>query len=415
MRNDTEDRAQDVRVLLEGAHVPPPRVDLERAVESGVRVKRRRWYAAAGGVTALAMVGTFALTQALGSPLAEGPDGVDTLVGDSAKPYSDCTVNALPMPDEQEFAGYVAADPTGRYAVGGVAGPNGETRPVLWTDGKPQVLKVRAKSAEARDVNAAGVVVGSATAETGREFAWLYRDGKVRELETPDLSGSVIARAITERGDVLGDVWTSRRSATVFWKGDDLDAVVQVKLPGDVGARDLDEDGAMVGGTQLEADGKAGRPMAWALDGAPKPLALPEGFTGGQATAVRGGWAVGWVSKAPPETTEPSVSRPGGVEPAAPANESQTYIPARWELATGAVTTWPDRVGPAEAVNAAGWVVLTSPPNGGSAAVVRDGQVYELDESENGFPMTLSDDGRRLYGMPIGNDRAGLDLLSWNC
>lgn len=417
MRNDIEDRAPDLRVLLESAHVPPPRVDLERAVESGVRVKRRRWYAAAGGVTVLATVGTIALTQALGSPLAQRPDGVDTLIGDAPKPYSTCTVATLPMPDKQEFAGYVAADPTGRYAVGGVAGPNGNTRAVLWTDGEPRVLKVAAKSAEARDVNAAGVVVGSATAENGREFAWVYRDGKVRELRT-DLAGSVIARAITERGDVLGDVWTSRQSVTVVWKGDDLNVVVRVKLPKDVGPRDVDEDGEMVGGTQVEADGTAGQPMAWAPDGTPRLLALPAGFTGGQATSVRGGWAVGWVSRAAtetPSTTEPTMVRPDSADPGRSVRDSQAFVPVRWDLATGAVTTWPDRVGPAEAVNSAGWVVLTSPPNGGPAAVVRDGQVYELDESENGFPMTLSDDGRRLYGMPIGNDRAGMDLLAWTC
>ncbi|MCW6006346.1 hypothetical protein K1W54_17450 [Micromonospora sp. CPCC 205371] len=390
----TPGRAQDVRVLLESANVPSPRVDLARAVRSGTRVRRRRWYAATGGVTALAVVGTFALTQALGSPLAQGPDGVDTLVGDSAMPYTNCAVRALPMPDAQEFAGYVAADPTGRYAVGSVAERDGSTRPVLWTDEKPRVLTVRAKSAEARDVNAAGVVVGSATAENGREFAWVYRDGRVSELKAPGLSGSVMALAINERGDVLGNVWNPKTSTTVVWQGDDLGAVVRVRMSAGAGPRDIAEDGTLVGGSQADASARPGRPMAWALDGTPEPLDLPEGFTRGQATAVRGGWAIGWVS---------------------PERAPSALTPVLWELATGAVTAWEDRAGRAEAVNAAGWTVLASAPDGESAAVVRDGQLYELGGSANGFPMTLSDDGRRLYGTPIDTGRPGMDLLSWSC
>lgn len=412
-----DNRAQDVRVALESANVPSPRVDLVRAVEAGTRVRRRRWYAAAGGVTALAMVGTFALAQALGSPPAQGPDGIDTLAGDPVKPYTNCTVRTLPMPDAQEFAGYVAADPTGRYAVGGVAERDGSTRAVLWTDGKPQVLDVRAKTVEARDVNAAGVVVGSATAENGREFAWIYRDGAVRELRVTGLPGSATARAVNERGDVLGGVWTSKRSMTVVWTGEDLGSVVQVRTTGDAGPRDIAEDGTLVGGTQSEASAKPGRPMVWTPDGTPKQLDVPAGFTGGHATAVRGGWAIGWLSKAATEqyaTDAPLTIKPQ-TNPTRVAMDVSTSIPARWELSTGAVTTWPERAGPAEAVNAAGWAVLTSPPGGGPAAVVRDGQVYEVAGSANGFPMTISDDGRHLYGMPTGSDRAGMDLLLWTC
>lgn len=412
MRNDIDERerADDVRVLLETAHVPPPRVDIARAVESGVRVRRRRWYAAAGGVTALAMVGTVAVTQALGSPLAQGPDGVDTLVGDAPKPYSSCTVRTLSTPDGEDFAGYAAADPTGRYVVGGVTGADGDIRPVLWTDGEPEVLRVRAQSAEARDVNAAGVVVGSATAADGREFAWLYRDGKVSELDGAGLAGSVVARAITERGDVLGEVWTAKQATTLLWKGGDPEAVVPLRVDGDATARDMDENGTLVGGTQNDAVGKPGTPMVWAVDGEPKALDVPEGFTGGQATGVRGGWAVGWVSRPAAEVTPPA-----GADAVGSVRQSHTFVPARWELATGAVTVWPERAGPAESVNTAGWVVLTSLPDGGPAAVFRDGELYELSGSKAGAPATISDDGRRLYGTPTSTDRAGLELLAWSC
>lgn len=421
MRNEIEDRADDVRVLLETAQVPPARVDIARAIASGAQTRRRRRYAAAAaGATALAMIGVAAVGQVLAVTRAEQVDTLADSPTVAADPMAACTVRALPVPPKTTPAGTVVADPTGVYVAAGVALSGGASQAVLWTDGQPQVLKVGAAWVEPHGVNSAGVVVGMAGADSGKQFGWVYRDGDVKVLAAVPRYGLAVPYGVNEAGDIVGEAWTDRGNVAVVWPAAAPEKVRVLPAPMDARALGIGDDGTVVGSL-----GDGVTPYAWGEDGKGRKLAVPEGATGGKVTAVRGRWAVGWVG-APAAEPNPSVAAPPAVSK--PKSDGLGafrmrveakggLVPARWDLTTGEVTTWPGRTEPASAVNARGWAVLPATPGNGPAMVDRDGALHPLPGSENTYPMSISDGGDRIFGLRVGTDpaRARPELLAWTC
>ncbi|MDQ7908802.1 hypothetical protein RB614_30145 [Phytohabitans sp. ZYX-F-186] len=434
MTEEYDERADDVRVLLETAHVPPAHADLARAIAAGGAVRRRRRYAAVAAATVCALAGTAAVGQALdrtpGGERLEVPIG-ETVTGTPA-PFSACTVRPLPPPaGKGVLTGQVVADPTGRYAAASLVQPDGTVRPVLWTDGEPALLPAAGDGAQPRAVNSAGVVVGTSSTAGGTPLAWVYRDGRVTKLAPVDGYEWWVPLAVDERGDVTGEAWRGLRFVVVTWPR--AGSPVLLTRPGDVRGSGVGGDGTVVG-----TRGEGADPYVWHADGSGRALRLPPGAATGQALAVRGDWAAGWVGLHPEASAPPA--RP--VAPRAQVTESDKRVldmlgkaaggklvtaPARWNLRTGQVTHWPERATPATAVNASGWVAL--PGDGGPTVVSPGGEVTALPGPADGYPTTLSDDNRRLYGERVPrstdadsaakqrlmNGGPATELLMWHC
>lgn len=439
MTEQFEERADDVRVLLETAHVPPANADLARAIEAGGVVRRRRRYAAVAAATVFALAGTAAIGQAL-DRVGEG-DRLDVPIGETLTstpapaPFSTCTVEALPSPAADGLlTGQVVADPTGKYAAASLVQPDGTIHPVLWTDGLPRVLPTIGENAQPRAVNSAGVVAGTSSTDGGGALAWVFRDGHATKLAPVKGYEWWVPLAVDERGDVTGEAWRGMRFTVVTWsRAEPFDGPVLLTKPGDVRGSGVGGDGTVVG-----TRGEGTAPYAWHPDGSGRALDLPPGAAAGQALAVRGHWAAGWVGL--PEEKAPSG---GQVAPRAQSGEPDrrlldllgktaiggklATVPARWDLRTGEVKHWPDRAMAATAVNASGWIAV--PGDAGPTVISPAGEATALPGPVDGYPTTLSDDNRRLYGervpqapegaAPATKERAlkgvATELLMWRC
>ncbi|GAA4449332.1 hypothetical protein [Phytohabitans houttuyneae] len=443
MTEEFEERADDVRVLLESAQVPPAHADLARAITAGTVVRRRRRYAAVAAATLFALAGTAVVGQALDR--TGGGDQLDVPIGETVTstpaPFSACTVSALAAPAGKGYlSGQVVADPTGRYAAASVVQSDGSMRVVRWTDGEPEVLPAVGSPAQPRAVNSAGVVVGTSSTDDGGPLAWIYQDGRVTKLSGVPGYEWWVPLSIDEDGEVTGEAWRGVRFAVVAWSlAAPRDDPKLLTRPNDVR-------GSGVGGgrTVVGTRGEGAAPYAWHVDGTGRSLQLPPGATAGQALAVRGDWAAGWVALHPDETTPPE-DRP--VAPRAQGTEQDQRLfdllgkaaaggklvtaPARWDLRTGEVTHWPERAMPATAVNATGWTAV--PGDGGPTVISPEGRATTLPGPADGYPTTLSDDNRRLYGERVtlegvsdpaiealtAKERAlkgsVTELLMWNC
>jgi probable HAF family extracellular repeat protein len=439
--DDFEERADDVRVLLETAHVPPAHADLARAITAGTVVRRRRRYAAVAAATLFALASTAVVGQAL-DRTGEG-DRMEVPIGETVTstpaPFSACTVSALPAPAGKGYlTGQVVSDPTGRYAAAGLVQPDGTIRSVRWTDGEPEVLPANGSAAQPRAVNSAGDVVGTSATGDGRPIAWLYRDGRVTRLAPVPGYEWWTPLSVDEHGDVTGEAWRGARFAVVSWPGAaPHESPVLLTRP-----HDIRGSGVGGGGTVVGTRGDGAVPYAWHSDGTGRLLQLPPGAATGQALAVSGDWAAGWVGLHP-ETGPPG----GAAAPRALGTEQDKRLadmrdtsagagklvtaPARWNLRTGEVTHWPGRTMPATAVNASGWVA--TPGDGGPTVISPEGEMTTLPGPADGYPTTLSDDNRRLYGERVRQDTEGnapadalaakqrvmtgavTELLMWHC
>ncbi|BCB77247.1 hypothetical protein ACFQ1L_21575 [Phytohabitans flavus] len=400
--------------------------------------RRRRRYAAVAAATAFALAGTAVAGQVLGrsgdgdraAPIGETVTGMPA---PAPAPFSACTVSVLPAPPGKGvLSGEVVADPTGRYAAASLVQPDGTIRPVLWTDGEPTVLPGAGGNAQPRAVNSAGVVVGTSSSDGGAPMAWIYRDRHVVKLAPVTGYDWWVPLSVDERGDVTGEAWRGMRFAVVSWAyAEPLEKPVLVTKPADVRGSGVGGDGTVVG-----TRGTGFAPYAWHVNGSGRTLELPPGAATGQALAVRGGWAAGWVglSAEVVASKRPVAPRVQGTEPdrkvldmpGTATGGKVITVPARWDLRTGKVTHWPARTTPATAVNASGWVAV--PGDGGPAVVSPDGRTTALPGPADGYPTALSDDNRRLYGerVPLGtgvdarakeriSKGAAAELLMWRC
>ncbi|MFD5826428.1 hypothetical protein [Lentzea sp. NPDC060358] len=117
----------------------------------------------------------------------------------------------LPLPDGARYAKTTGSSENNRYIVGETEiGDQIARHGLLWDNGSlvrmaspgPSGISVRPK-----DVNDSGVVVGAQHfLSDGRSVAFRYRDGAYEALYTPT-GHSTEAKAVNERGDVIGELW----------------------------------------------------------------------------------------------------------------------------------------------------------------------------------------------------------------
>ena len=382
-----EDLAEnELRDLMLAVDVPPSRADVRRATVTGRRQARRRTIITGGtaGIAVLAAVGT---VVAFG-PVWAGSHGRLTGLGvpstpPTSAPAGRCTPAELPLPSGVTDVVVTAIDPTGTI----VAGDGGaqQTTPILWKDGKAEVLPGVSGTVVA--VSADGTVVGYATNSQDDSTGWVYRNGKATNLAK--LSGYkwTNPNAIDARGDIAGWVHGTSLDDTVpvVWSADGV--ARRLTVPHGVGnagenavmARDIGDNGSVVGFAH-------GVPMLW-KPGA-TPLELPPGVTTGAADAIAGHYAYGTAGA----------------------------YPARWNLDTGKVTLLQSvgDVGAKDGTEDGTALLPATDPGKVSLLVREDGRTDPL-TGPKGAPavaLAVSTDGSTVVGMTAADPP---HPLLWRC
>jgi len=399
---------QDVRERLQAIEVPAARLRVETLVAGGrKRVLRRRAVRASCGV-ALAtglLVGVPSLLlrpadqppdQAAAAPTAGASPSMSAgprePMADPGLPTVRCGATSLPVPAGMTAVQPAGVDPSGRYVIGNdlrasdrstpegkVAGV-GDSRPILWTDGQPQVLPKLGDWVSVSAVNAGGVVAALAgTKDNGSDSVLRYTGGVPEKLNPPPGKWTFSQAMINAKGDVLANAGRpgsdDRTDAVLLWKAGSRTAT-KLPLPAYAEARSITGDGTIVGFV-ISATGHA-TSYAWDQQGKARELTTPAGQQG-TVTAARGDWATGnlWPS--------------GAV--------------ARWNLRTGKATELPVDA-PANGINNAGWITS-------SGTVLRTDANVELAPANavKGEPMAISDTGL-VVGLPFDGSSG---VITWRC
>jgi hypothetical protein len=316
-----------------------------------------------------------------------------------------CTVDALPMPEGHHVGSATAIDPSGRYivlqsAVERLTTPTRVSLPApdtgsgsatsLWVNGALRHLDVPGK---ATDVNASGVVVGSAA--TG---PWILRDGHASKL--PGVTAGS-ADAINSTGMVAGtqllSTATPSMSQPVVWRSPDADPI-DLPIPPDTfrsTAYDIDDDGTVVGVIDMGTpNGKASYAHVWFPDGTGRDLLTPpdSGLINPVAFSIRNGWVAGAAN-----------------QPAIGSEKPPMVVGLRWNLRTGDALVLPPVSG--AKINRQGWIIGQGAGHG--LLVTDTGTVQLPDLGPSAAYQTLAkgvnDDGRMIVGE--SNSRPVL----WRC
>jgi uncharacterized membrane protein len=395
----------DLRALDEEPPTPS-RVDVERAIADGRRRRTRRGvgYAGAATLTVVAVVGASVAVSGLFTDTRPDAD-VPAASGQPAPtPPTSCTLEQLPVPDNEPMALTSGADPTGKYIVGRTYPEGGGYRGVIWQDGQATAVDLPGDEEESlADVNSAGTAVGWSY-EGGGPVPYVYSGGQVSRLPGAD-HGS--AFAINDAGAIVGE---DAAGAALMWPSVTAEPV-SLPLPEGASAataNDIDEDGTVVGNIDLE------RPYVWFADGTHRALPLPtidgKPATNGRVFTVRNGWATGWASTG------------GGAEGGARAGADglgEDAVAVRWNVNTDEVRVFTEFDVRANTANAQGWQIGTNTE--GRAVLVTDAGTVplpELAEHEPGgltnIPSTLSDDGRLITGQ--SDDATDtIQAVVWRC
>jgi uncharacterized membrane protein len=403
----------------------PSTVDIQRAIQSGRRIRRNRGYAYAGAAaaTTLAVAGVAifgiphgnssrpapVVASKSASPKAS-PKPAYTIPGTKdwtapvAAPVSSCTLDRLTVPGGVAQALISSADPTGQYIVGR-SYPKDGYQAVLWHNGKGRNINLPGDLEESlTDVNSSGAAVGWSWISTGGAdgpVPYAYQGGKVVKLTGPKLG---YANAINDAGAIAGSDEVAHDA--LIWSSV---TAKPTKLPVPSGtqaatAADIDEDGTTVGSLDLKV------PYVWFADGTHKALPLPT-YKGKKAVSarafhVRNGWVTG-VADANEE------ARNGG------GNDADMWS-VRWNLRTGEVKVFPDLLFGANGVNASGWQTGLNAKSR-AVLVLTDGKRIELPQLSphpvgtlNNIPYSISDDGKTITGQ---SDDAGdtIHAVVWHC
>ena len=236
-------------------------------------------------------------------------------------------------------------DPTGRYIVGNYS-EGQDFRPVLWTDGKPKALPLVADSVQVTDVNSHGVAVGLADmkhSRAGEVVRWANGQWTTLRLPAGEWNPYPEPR-INDRGDIIINVEPAtslegKGAFALLWPAGATQPV-RLKLPKRAEARDIAEDGRIVG--SIDNDDA----WIWQQNGKGERFTKPTGKSV-VASVTRGDWVAGGLW--PDQTVEV------------------------WNRKTGERTSMGPGDGPAAAVNSSGWVVTLT------WVLYRDGQPVDLD------------------------------------
>lgn len=196
-----------------------------------------------------------------------------------------CQIHELPLPEGSDAAVVSAASPDGTTLYGFVPGAR---EVVVWKDG--EITEILDMPSAPVDVNAHGAAVGGHLDEPTGSHAWVFENGKVRELP-----GDVTPHAINDDGLIVGSRVAPDRSSVIVptsWQpGSDEPVDLQPRPSGE--AYDVADDGTAVG-TGSGGDGQLG--FVWRQRGDSGPLPRPEGVperASMSARAINGPWILG--------------------------------------------------------------------------------------------------------------------------
>ncbi|TCC38010.1 hypothetical protein [Kribbella speibonae] len=279
---------------------------------------------------------------------------VITGISPAAAQSSSCVATELRLPagmPSNVFASLNASDSTGRYQVGSVQIDDvGTQRPLFWTDGgEPQVLEPLAGDrTTVFDVNKHGTVLGETWDAAGAGQLWLYSQGTVRKLKAPAHTAGLTARALNDRGDVVGYGFDSvaDRTVPIVWPAGGKPVLLRASAS--AYAVDINENGVIVGSTWNDA-GETG--IVWKhWDATPVPVSGEAGADV-SLTGIRGNWMIGIQTLS-----------------------DGSLIGGRWQLGTPQGVSFPKIL---DAVNGSGDVAYLT--DDGRTVVARpDGTQYEI-------------------------------------
>lgn len=368
-------------------------------VRMGRRAARRRvWLAAAGGVTALVLVGVPIVLRA--APRQADPHAIGSTAGPATASTpvvpANCRVERLSLPAGGAQTLVTAMAPTGRYVVGRTAHPDSASDfdLLIWDQGALHRADLPGAQQIPTDVNAGGVVVGD-----GEGQAWTYDGGTAQPLKGKRPSAAAISDGgvIVGADDGLPAVW---RSAS--------DAPSALPLPEGAWegqATDITADGSTIVGTIRDAKTNTGHAYVWSADGTRRELPLPviDGVTaaGAHAAGITGDWVSG------------------------AAETRHTSVTARWNLRTGEVQTFPDAHGAGGEISANGWMVAGDELGNGTLLLGRQATLRLPGLPERGdaglrdVPKAISQDGLLIAGnasagAPQAAGKGTLPVL-WRC
>jgi hypothetical protein len=365
-------------------------VDVPAALAAGRRGARLR----AMGSAALAVVVVSGL--AVTAVRVAGRDQT-TQVGTApwtATAVKPLTCTTAPFGDG---GGVISVDPTGRN----VLTFDMQSRPptvVRHTDGARTVVPNHDLLADV--VNRDGVVAGISGLSV-----WVYRGTEPQKLSLPDGYEKIVDVAINGRGDVVATAHVGLdKSAVAIWPAATPNQP-RVYPTGKGGhAAGLADDGSVVVDRGLGPDSAALGWVIWRPDGTTRDLAMPPDAAG-IPEAFHGSWVLGFAYR-------PAKSGGGG-----------SYVPARWDPATGAVEVMSGIELPqAQArVSPTGWFIASGPGQP-TVVVTADGRAFRLPqppEAEHRYtePVWISNDGRRMVGNLIASQPATpvARAVTWSC
>ncbi|GIH08477.1 hypothetical protein Rhe02_65440 [Rhizocola hellebori] len=349
---------EHLTAALESIPVPPSGVTAEgllrRAKRAGQR-RRRIMIGAAAGTTALAMgITAAAFGRNAPEPVAAAP---------SSPPAVSAVwkVERLPLPAGiDENVNVTAIDPTGRF-IGGFIDKETDQQSILWDNGVPTIISppARANNFVLLAVNSSGVAVGSYSrwGAGGEQQAWQYRDGVLTMLPAPDGDKVLNVNGINSHGDLAGVSAPSVSSSpvrAVVWTAAEPRAAKVLETVEDRQFAHGINDARFVSGSIGD---HGGDPCVWEPNGALRKLPTLGSHPHGVALQVNAQWAAGALYKS--DTATPST------------------LPARWDLRTGELRTYPGYDGSASAADD-GTVLIKSATLMTPTLIGPDGTVTEL-------------------------------------
>ncbi|NES28771.1 hypothetical protein [Micromonospora terminaliae] len=311
MRTDDEQVADRLR-WLDDEPAGPPRIDLPRAMREARRRRRNRRVAAAG-LAALGVLAVAALPAALGGDGRAAPAPASSPSPSVPEPRPTgpwqgvCEAGLLPVPGDPRAA-VTGGDPDGRWLVGRRA-PQGQGRMdfglLIWKGDGVREVELPGSMQELKDVNRAGLAVGSSSASPNERRAWAVRDGEVIGLPVVTSGGATAVndagRIVGYRNLVPGKPWNQRPVVWDSYRSQPVD----LPLPGpqwEGAAIDIDEDGTILAVMSDGHPDKPPRAVVW-RPGAVRPEVLPlPRVPGGKADrflplSLAGGWVTGTAER----------------------------------------------------------------------------------------------------------------------